>query len=203
VRLTKSRRFHARRFTLKRHKHAENTAGAALHPLSTFSSQTTKPNSHLQGLRTVATVEILKGLVAVAFAIFLLFFRDRDIGEMIANLLDILHVNPAHDYAEKLVRMGDRITPEKIEIVALIVFLYAIVRFVEGYGLWYAKTWAEYFAIISGAAYLPFEGLAFYHHPNWFHAVIILINVCVVLYVAYVRVAVHRERAREHAMLHS
>jgi uncharacterized membrane protein (DUF2068 family) len=171
----------------------------AVRPLSTSSLQITKPKSHLQGLRAVALVEVLKGLLAIAFGIFLLFFREHDIGEMIANLLDILHVNPAHDYAERLVRMGDRITPEKIEIVALLVFLYAIVRWVEGYGLWYAKTWAEYFAMISGAAYLPFEGIAFYHHPSWFHAVIILINVCVVLYIGYVRVAVHREHVRDHA----
>lgn len=151
--------------------------------------------SHLQGLRTVAVVEIAKGLGAVAFGIWMLTFKQKDLGDMMANLLDRLHVDPAHEFAIKLISMADRITPEKVEIAAVIAFLYALIRFTEGYGLWNAKTWAEYFAMISGAAYLPFELWTFLRHPSWFHAVIILINVAVVLYIVYVRVAIHREHA--------
>ena len=152
-----------------------------------------KAKSHLQGLRTVAVVEIAKGLGAIAFGIWLITFREKDIGEMTANLLDRLHIDPAHEFAIRLVSMADRITPEKVEMAAAIAFIYALVRFTEGYGLWNARTWAEYFALISGAAYLPWEVWEFLRRPNWFHATLILINVCVVLYIAYVRLAVHRE----------
>ncbi len=171
--------------------------------LKTDSLQDSKPKSHLQGLRTVALVEISKGVLAVLFSIGLLSFRHKDIGDMIANFLDILHIDPAHEFAVKLVRMADRITPEKIEIVAAVALIYALIRFVEGYGLWNARTWAEYFAMISGAVYLPWEVWAFLRRPSWMHAVIILINVAVVLYIAYVRFAVHREHVREREAIHS
>ena len=157
------------------------------------------PKSHQGGLRAVAVVEIAKGIGAIAFGIWLITFREKDIGEMMANLLDRMHVDPAHEFAVKLVSMADRITPEKVEMAAAIALVYAAIRFTEGYGLWNARTWAEYFALISGAAYLPWEIWEFARHPNWFHALIILINVIVVLYIAYVRVAVRRERIQHPA----
>ncbi len=171
--------------------------------MKTETLQESKPKSHLQGLRTVATIEIAKGVLAVFFSVWVLSFREKDLGDMMANLLDRLHVDPAHNFAIKLVSMADHITPQKIEIVALIASLYALIRFVEGYGLWNARTWAEYFAIISGALYLPWELWEFVRRPNWFHAVLILINVAVVGYVAYVRFAVHRERKRERETVHT
>lgn len=167
----------------------------------TIQPHTTKP--HLQGLRAVAVVEIAKGLGAIAFGLWILTFRHKDLGDMMANLLDRLHVDPAHEIAIKLVSMADRITPEKVEIVAGVALFYALVRFTEGYGLWHCKTWAEWFALISGAAYLPWETWEFARHPNWFHAGIILINIGVVLYIAYVRVAMHQEYKREHPSGHS
>lgn len=142
-------------------------------------------------------LEIAKGIVAVAFGGWLISFREHDIGDMMANLLDRMHVDPAHEIAIKLVSLADKITPEKVEIAALIAFIYGLVRFTEGYGLWNARTWAEYFALISGAAYLPWELWEFIRHPNWFHGTIILINVFVVLYIAYVRVEVHHEGQRK------
>lgn len=162
--------------------------------MNTETSKDIKRSTHLQGLRAVAVVEIAKGLLAIAFAAWLIMYRERDIGNMMANLLDRLHIDPAHEFAIKLVSLADRITPEKLGIAAAIAVLYALIRFTEGYGLWYAKTWAEYFALISGAAYLPWEIYEFLRRPNWFHAAIIVINVFVVLYIAYVRVAVHSER---------
>ncbi|MCZ7627423.1 MAG: DUF2127 domain-containing protein [Candidatus Methylomirabilis sp.] len=34
---------------------------------------------------------------------------------------------------------------------------YASVRFVEAYGLWLERRWAEWFAAVSGGIYIPFE----------------------------------------------
>lgn len=162
--------------------------------LNTETSQLQQRSSHLKGLRTVATIEIAKGFLAILAGVWLLSFREKDIGDLIANLLDQLHIDPAHEFAIRLVSLADKITPEKVELAAAIALFYALIRFVEGYGLWNARTWAEYFAMISGAAYLPFEVWEFIRRPSWLHAAIILINVGVVLYIVYVRVAMRRER---------
>jgi uncharacterized membrane protein (DUF2068 family) len=63
-----------------------------------------------------------------------------------------------------------------------------LIRFVEAYGLWHTRAWAEWFAIISGAAYLPWEILEVAKHVH--HIVrwtVLGVNILVVLYMVYVR----------------
>lgn len=80
-------------------------------------------------------------------------------------------------------RMGDA----SVLNVAAIVLLYSSLRFLESYGLWRQRIWAEWLAIVSGAIYLPFEIRALIRHPTPFHWAILLINIVIVLYIAYVR----------------
>jgi uncharacterized membrane protein (DUF2068 family) len=62
---------------------------------------------------------------------------------------------------------------------------YAILRFVEAYGLWYAKTWAEWIALISGSLYVPFEIYKLIHRASLFHISVLVINLVIVSYMAY------------------
>ena len=50
-----------------------------------------------------------------------------------------------------------------------------------------ARAWAEWFAILSGAVYLPIEIYKLVHHATALKAAIFLINMGIVGYVAYVR----------------
>ena len=64
---------------------------------------------------------------------------------------------------------------------------YAVLRFLEGYGLWKQRAWGEWLAIISGCVYIPFEVYKLVRHPNEFHWAVLGINIIVVLYIAWVR----------------
>jgi len=39
--------------------------------------------------------------------------------------------------------------------LALAAMLYAAVRFAEAYGLWHGRSWAEWFAILTGGYIFP------------------------------------------------
>jgi uncharacterized membrane protein (DUF2068 family) len=60
----------------------------------------------------------------------------------------------------------------------------AVVRFAEAYGLWQARPWAEWFAVISAAIYLPWEVYRFYREPRVAGAVLFLVNLLIVAYLA-------------------
>jgi len=70
--------------------------------------------------------------------------------------------------------------------VAATALAYSILRFAEAYGLWYAKAWAEWIALVSGALYLPFEIYKLVHRLSTFHIAVLAVNLAVVLYMAYV-----------------
>jgi uncharacterized membrane protein (DUF2068 family) len=144
--------------------------------------------SHLKGLRLIASIEILKGAVVVVGALALLRLVHRDIGEIAANLLDKLHVPPGASLATHVLQGADAVTPEKIKGLIGFAALYSTVRFVEGYGLWLARIWAEWFAIISGTIYLPWEVYEVIRRVTWLHCAVLLINIGIVLYMVSLRV---------------
>jgi uncharacterized membrane protein (DUF2068 family) len=72
--------------------------------------------------------------------------------------------------------------------------VYSTGRFVEGYGLWHQRHWAEWFAVISGAMYVPFELFAMIAHPHWTKLVVLVVNILVVLYILRILLETRRER---------
>lgn len=73
---------------------------------------------------------------------------------------------------------------DHLRAFALLGLLYATLRFVEAYGLWFAKHWGEWIAVISGAIYLPVEIVELFRGFGWIKLIILIVNVIVVLYVA-------------------
>ncbi len=144
--------------------------------------------AHLAGLRAVASLEALKGLLAIVAGIGLFTLLHKDLGDVAENIVEALHLNPAHRIAQAFINAADRVSETRIVTFACIAFGYALIRFIEAYGLWHARAWAEWFAIISGSAYLPWEILEVAKHPH--HLIrwaVLVINIIVVLYMIYVR----------------
>jgi len=57
---------------------------------------------------------------------------------------------------------------------------YSAIRFVEGYGLWHERAWAEVLASVSGAVYVPFELWELVNKASLLGMVVLLVNVGVV-----------------------
>ena len=154
--------------------------------------------AHLKGLRFIASLEVLKGTLVVVGALALLKLVHRDIGALAAELLDKLHVPPGASLATHVLQGADSVTPEKIKGLIAFAVVYSAIRFVEGYGLWLGRIWAEWFAIISGTVYLPLEVYEVVRRVSWFHVLVLLINIAIVLYMASIRYFAHRRTvARE------
>jgi uncharacterized membrane protein (DUF2068 family) len=49
------------------------------------------------------------------------------------------------------------LTDARLHFMVFLAALYALMRYVEAYGLWFQKRWAEWFALVSGGVYLPIE----------------------------------------------
>jgi uncharacterized membrane protein (DUF2068 family) len=142
--------------------------------------------ANLQVLRAVATFELAKGLIVLlaACGILLLVHRE-DPWDIADGLLRLLHISPDHHFAQVFLDWADSLTEAKLWAVAAVALAYSFLRFVEAYGLWYARAWAEWIALISGTLYLPFEIYNLIHRQNLLHISVLLINIAVVLYMAY------------------
>jgi uncharacterized membrane protein (DUF2068 family) len=95
--------------------------------------------------------------------------------------------------------LAEKINGRDIRVVVLLALVYAAIRFTEATGLWLEKEWAEWFALISGGVYIPYEIAEVLRHHNRMTWAILLINVAIVLYMAWLLQDSYRRRrlARE------
>jgi uncharacterized membrane protein (DUF2068 family) len=109
------------------------------------------------GIRAVALFEAAKGLLVVAAGFGVLSLAGRNLQAMAERLLKHLHLNPASHYPEIFLDAVARVNDWGLWKIAILAAVYAAVRFIEAYGLWRQRHWAEWFAALSGAIYIPFE----------------------------------------------
>ncbi|HVO60445.1 MAG TPA: DUF2127 domain-containing protein [Terriglobales bacterium] len=152
--------------------------------------------AHKKGLRTVASIEFLKGVVGVGIAIALLILRHKDIWDIADNLLEFFRIDTDRHFAQVLLDFADQVTSGQLTGLAVLAFTYSGLRFVEAYGLWKTRVWGEWLAILSGLVYLPFEIRALLQRSTAFRWGALIVNLLLVGYVAYVRM-VEIQRCRK------
>jgi uncharacterized membrane protein (DUF2068 family) len=147
----------------------------------------TTPRPAVAGLRTVAAFEAAKGLIVVVAGLGLLSLLHHDVQRAAESVVRHLHLNPARHYPRVFIEAATRVTDSRLWLLAAGAFAYAVVRAVEAYGLWRARAWAQWFAILSGALYLPVEIFALIQQATVLRAVVLLVNLATVGYVSYLR----------------
>jgi uncharacterized membrane protein (DUF2068 family) len=156
------------------------------------------------GLRGVAIFEAGKGLLALLAAVWVLTLRHKDMKEVAERLLQalhkVLHINPDGQFFRVIQRSVGGLTPRGLLVIAGLVLLYAVIRFVEATGLWLEKEWAEWFALLSGAFYTPFLVYELARHPTAIKWAGLGLNLLIIAYLAWLlRDSFKRRRATREA----
>jgi uncharacterized membrane protein (DUF2068 family) len=150
-------------------------------------------------LRAVASVEFAKGIFVLLMGICALLLVHRDAWLYAESLLALLHINPDRRWAEFFLDFADNITDARLWAAARIAFAYSTLRFIEAYGLWRARAWAEWFAFISGTLLLPLEVRELMRGITWLRSALFVANLAIVLYMLYVLRQNIRERCAKPA----
>ena len=150
---------------------------------------------HYFGLRAVALFEFAKGFLVLGAGLGLLSLIHRDAQDMAERIVRLLHFNPAHHYPHVFIQAVANASDSRLWFYASAALIYAMVRIAEGYGLWYEKHWAEWFAAISAGIYIPVEIYHVLHRPTWLKGMILVSNVLIVIYLVHILMDNHRQRA--------
>ena len=139
-------------------------------------------------LRTVAVFEAAKGLIVLLLGLGLLRLVHKNLDDAAEQLIRFLHASPGGRLSNLFVTAAGRTTDKSLWALAAGAAVYAIVRFAEAYGLWHDREWAEWFALLSGCMYLPWEAYSILRHPHPFKWVVLGVNLAIVLYMLVLRV---------------
>ncbi len=137
------------------------------------------------GLRSIALTEFLKGTGAIGAAVLLLLHPHASYGHLAERVLHAFHIHLNSIVATEVISWARRIDIRHIHIAVIFAFVYAGLRFLEGWGLWRVKTWAEWFGFLNGSLYLPIELIEIYRHYTGVKLTILIINIIVVLYLGW------------------
>lgn len=136
-------------------------------------------------LRTVAMVEAAKGVLVLVVGFGLLSLVHHDVQRFAERLVAHLHLNPAAHYPRIFIDLANKVTDARLLALAGGAALYSVVRFIEAYGLWLARRWAEWFAAASAGIYLPFEIFELYKRVSWLGLGALALNLGVVAVMLY------------------
>jgi uncharacterized membrane protein (DUF2068 family) len=155
------------------------------------------------GLRGIAIFEAAKGLGALVIGVWLVSLLHKDLESVAAHLLHflhrVLHLSPDGHIARTIMRAASRVTHGNLLVFIGLAFLYTTIRFVEAAGLWLEKEWAEWFALVSGAMYMPYEIYELARHPTAIKLVIVAVNALIVWYLVWLLRDSHKNRKKAEA----
>jgi uncharacterized membrane protein (DUF2068 family) len=158
-----------------------------------------EPNKSTFGLRLIAVFEGVKGTLGLAIGLGLQALAANSDHRFIRWVIEHLHLtNSAHVPRFISQNLRDMIAHPQdyhLELWAVLFMGYAALRYVEAYGLWLARRWGEWLALVSAALYLPFEIYAIVQHTTWVKILLLVLNVALVVYLTIVFLATRKRRA--------
>ena len=138
------------------------------------------------GLRVVSMLEATKGLLVLLTGFGVLAYIHRDIHLAAEQLVRHFHLNPASRYPRIFIDLADRVTDIQLWVLALSAIFYAVVRFVEAYGLWLQRRWAEWFGLLAGGIYVPIELVEVARKVTWPRVTLLIVNTAIVVYLSFI-----------------
>jgi uncharacterized membrane protein (DUF2068 family) len=149
---------------------------------------------HSRGLHIVALFEGAKGMLVLLVGFELLTFIHKDVHEAAMRLVEHFHFNPASHYPRIFLDLTERITDTKLWSMAIAATMYSIVRMTEAVGLWLRKTWAEWFAVMTGGMYIPIEIYEVARSLTWPRVTLLIVNSGIVTYLLFVLIRDGKKR---------
>jgi uncharacterized membrane protein (DUF2068 family) len=157
---------------------------------------TADPPRSRRFLRLIALERMARGVLLLAAGVYLLFHLSSDFGRLADHAIRAIELDPRRPFLHRFVAYLHRLHASELRIAALFALGYGTLELVEGTGLWLDQLWAEYLTVIATSLLLPFEVYELVRKPSVWKAGGIVVNVAIVVYLAYLLRRRSREQAR-------
>lgn len=134
------------------------------------------------GIRVIALFEGGKALLMlVALLIFILDFH-LNAHALAETLVGRLHINPQGHYVSLLLKVAESFNGGELVAACVCALMYCVIKFSEAIGLWNQRPWGRTLGVASIGVLIPYEVYALFHQYTHFKLIVLIINVCIVLY---------------------
>jgi uncharacterized membrane protein (DUF2068 family) len=143
-------------------------------------------------LRFLAVERLLRGLLILvaAWAVWKFSNSQDAVHKLFEDDLTALkpfaahfHYDLDHSPVVESIRKTFDYKKSTLRTVAALMVAYALIEIIEGFGLWWAKRWAEYLTVVATAAFLPLEVYELTEKVSYFKIGTLVLNALAVLYI--------------------
>jgi uncharacterized membrane protein (DUF2068 family) len=142
--------------------------------------------------------KLLETALLLILGIGALKLLHKDLVDVVTRFIIDIGRDPEGHFANLILEKVALIDPHRLKQISIAVFAGAGLHAIEGVGLVLRKVWAEYITLILTASFLPWEAIEIIRHSTWIKFVLLLLNLAVVIYLAfYVQSKVRRQAAQQ------
>ncbi len=138
-----------------------------------------------KGLYLIGCYKLFEGCALVLLGFGVLRMLHRDIQPLLLHWVHVLRVDPDNRYIHRLLEKAFSVNPRQLRELSVGTFLYAILRFLEGFGLILRKRWGEYLTVVATGVFIPLEIYEIYRHLTWMRLAVFAINVATLWYLIF------------------
>ena len=144
-------------------------------------------------LRLIAIFKLVKALTLIAVGVGALrLIHDSNAADAMTQMAARFGFNPGGRYLDHALAKIANLPPRDFRDLGIGSFVYAALFLTEGFGLWLAKPWAEWFTAISTGSLVPLEIFEIHRHPTIIKIIVLLLNIAIV---AYLVVRIRKEQS--------
>jgi uncharacterized membrane protein (DUF2068 family) len=156
-----------------------------------------KPRRRNRWLILIAAFKLSQAALFIAIGVGALRLVGKDIGDLLLRLAEHLHFTSEPRFIDFILEKSSLVNDHLLRRIGAVVFIYAGLDLIEGFGLYLEKTWAEYLTLAITASFLPWEIFEVLRRVTWIRSGLLTVNALVVFYLLKMVIERGRERRTE------
>jgi uncharacterized membrane protein (DUF2068 family) len=152
-----------------------------------------------RGLRLIALFKFTKVALLLGVGLGALRLLDPDTTMRVQRWSSAVATSSDRRFVQHLLALALGLSPERLVVLALGAFLYAVLFVTEGVGLWFGLRWAEYLTAFATASFVPIELFEALQRVSVLRVGALVLNVAAAAYLVYRLDRPHIEIQRRHS----
>jgi uncharacterized membrane protein (DUF2068 family) len=137
-----------------------------------------------RGLVLIIAYKLIKGSLWLVFAVAILVMMHMGLGDRLQGVAEHLRLH-AHPWSLRLADLVVQASSRRaLKTIVVALFGDGTLTLIEGWALVHGHWWGPWLVVAATGALLPLEVVSFARHPHAVRALVLLVNVAIVIYLA-------------------
>lgn len=133
----------------------------------------------------IALFKLLKATSLLLLAMAAHHLLHHSAADIVRRWVPRLRIDPRGRETQAFIRKLTGISERQLRALSVGTLIYAVMFYIEGFGLLFRRRWAEYMTVITTAGLLPVEGYEVFRRPTAVRFALLIVNALIVVWLIW------------------